>query len=86
MRDHALALACLRHGLSPVQARQVDDLPAEVLVRFGRTHTAGVEPAALRSALAACAEQLLRGGVEAELPSAPVVAERLADLRGGQRA
>lgn len=80
VRDHALALACLRRGLPPVQARRYDDLPAEVLARFADAHVAAVEPAALREALAACVRELLSEGAEAGLDSADVVAERLADV------
>lgn len=81
VRDHALALACLRHGLPAAQARQYDDLPAEVLARFDDAHVGALEPAALRAALAACVRELLREGVDAGLDSADTVAERLADLR-----
>lgn len=80
VRDHGLALACLRHGLSAVQARRYDDLPAETLARFEGTHVGAAEPAALRAALAASVRALMREGAEAEVACAPVVAERLADL------
>src|SRR5207248_9381250 len=50
VRDHALSLACLRHGVTAVQARGYDDLPAETLARFGGTHIAAIEPATLRAA------------------------------------
>ena len=33
VRDHALALACLREGVTAVQARGYDDLSAETLAR-----------------------------------------------------
>jgi predicted nucleotidyltransferase len=80
VRDHALSLACLRQGLTAVQARGYDDLPAETLVRFADTHVGAAEPAALRAALAASVLALMREGAEADLLSADVVAERLADL------
>src|SRR6185437_8623673 len=35
LRDHVLALACLRHGLSTAHGRGFDRLPAEVLATFG---------------------------------------------------
>jgi len=41
VRDHVLALACLRHGVSPYQGRGMDRLPAEV--------TAGAAGALVRS-------------------------------------
>ena len=80
VRDHALALACLRHGLPAVQARGYDDLPAETLARFGAAHVGAAEPGALRAALAASVRALLRAGAEARLPHADTVAQRLAEL------
>jgi hypothetical protein len=81
VRDHALSLACLRHGLPAAQGRRYDDLPAETLARFGDAHVGALEPASLRAALAATARALMREGAEAGLPAADVVAERLAPLR-----
>jgi hypothetical protein len=81
VRDHALSLACLREGLLAVQARGYDDLSDGTLARFEGAHVGAVEPAALRSALAASVVALLREGTEARLPHAHVVAERLAELR-----
>jgi hypothetical protein len=81
VRDHALSLGCLRRGLPPVQARGYDDLPAETRARFEGTHVGAVEPGALRAALAASVRALIREGAEADLPTANVVAERLAELR-----
>jgi hypothetical protein len=81
VRDHALALACLREGLPPAQARTYDDLSAETLTRHGDTHVGSVDPEDLRTALAASIRALVREGVEARLGHAPVVEERLAELR-----
>jgi hypothetical protein len=80
VRDHALALACLREGVTAVQARGYDDLSAETLARFEDAHVGALEPAALRAALAASVVALMREGAEARLPHAQVVAERLAEL------
>jgi hypothetical protein len=80
VRDHALSLACLRHGLPPGQARGYDDLPAAVLARFEYSHVGTADPAALRAALAAAVQALMREGAEADLPAAAVIAERLAEL------
>jgi hypothetical protein len=80
VRDHALSLACLREKVPPTQARGYDDLSAETLARLDHAHVAGVEPGALRPALAASVLELLREGVEARLPHAQVVAARLAEL------
>jgi predicted nucleotidyltransferase len=81
VRDHALSLACLRHGLPAMQARSYDDLPAETLARFEDAHVGSVEPATLRAALAASVLTLIRESAEAHLSHADVVAERLAELR-----
>ena len=80
VRDHALSLACLLRGLPAVQARSYDDLPAESLARFEAAHVGAVDPATLRSALAASVGALLREGARARLPHAPLVEERLAEL------
>jgi len=81
VRDHALSLACLRQGLPAVQARGYDDLSAETLARFDAVHIGAVEPGALRVALAASVLALMREGVEARLPHADTVDQRLAELR-----
>ena len=80
VRDHALSLACLRHGLPAVQARGYDDLPAETLRRFAQAHVGAAEPAALRAALTAAARALVREGADTRLPHADAVAARLAEL------
>ena len=80
VRDRALALACLREGVPPVQARGYDDLAAGTLARFDNAHVGAVAPDALRRALAASVSALLREGAEAGLPNAETVAGRLAEL------
>ncbi len=80
VRDHALALACLRQELPAVQARGYDDLSAETLARFEDAHVGAVEPPALRAALAASVLALMREGAEERLPHADAVAQRLAEL------
>jgi hypothetical protein len=80
VRDHALALACLREGVTPVQARGSDDLSEEALARLEQSHVAAAEPDALRTALAASVRALLHEGTEANLPAATVVAQRLGEL------
>jgi hypothetical protein len=80
VRDHALSLACLRHGLTAVQARGYDDLPADTLARFADTHVAAVEIEPLRAALAASVSALLREAEDADLADATIVGERLAEL------
>jgi hypothetical protein len=80
VRDHALALACLREGVPAVQARGYDDLSGETLAGFADTHVATLEPEALRAALTASVAALVREGADAQLSHAGVVTERLADL------
>jgi hypothetical protein len=81
VRDHALSLACVREGLSPVLARAYDDLSAETRARSDAAHVGAVDAETLRAALAASGDALLHEGSAAGLPDAQVVAERLADLR-----
>jgi hypothetical protein len=80
VRDHALSLACLRHGVAAVQARGYDDLPAETLAQYHRTLAGTAEPGTLRAALAASVTALLGEGAAVPVPSAGTVAERLAEL------
>jgi hypothetical protein len=80
VRDHALALACLREGVVATQARGYDDLKPPTLERFRGTHVAAPEPNALRSALAASVRALVSEGSDAELPRADNIAQRLAEL------
>ena len=80
VRDHALSLACLREGRTPVQARGYDDLSTRTLDGFARTHIAGTDPKLLREALAASVRALMAEGTEAGLPNADTVASRLAEL------
>jgi len=77
VRDHALSLACFRHGLPAVQARGYDDLPAEVRARFDGARVASLEPAALRAALTTAVGELVREGEQAGIGHADSVAERL---------
>jgi hypothetical protein len=81
VRDHALSLACVRAGVAPVQARGYDELSDETLGRLEHAHVGALDPAALRTALAASVFALTREAAEAGLPDAEVVAERLAELR-----
>jgi hypothetical protein len=80
VRDHALALACLREGVVAVQARGYDDLSGKTLAAFENTHVRAAEPEALRAALGHSVRALTREGAEAKLVHADAVAERLAEL------
>jgi predicted nucleotidyltransferase len=59
VRDHALALACLRHNLPAVQGRGLDRLPGELKKRFEPALVRTLESNELRRALAAGIEELL---------------------------
>ena len=52
-RDHALALACVRHGEPHTYGRGLDRLPAELLARHEDALVRSVDAAELRRALAA---------------------------------
>jgi hypothetical protein len=81
LRDHALALACLREGVTPYQARGYDDLSTETLRGLDATHVGALQAPALRTSLAASAVALLGEGRRADVPHASVVAERLSELQ-----
>ena len=65
-----------------MDGRGYDNLSAETLARFDHTHVGAVEPAALRTALAASVLALLHEAAKARLPHADAVAGRLAELHG----
>jgi hypothetical protein len=83
VRDHALVLACLREGVPAVQARGYDDLSAQTLARFEKTHVGGIEPAAIRAALAASVSALLYEGGQAGLGNVDALTRGLAALTHG---
>jgi hypothetical protein len=56
VRDHALALACIRHGLPAVHGRGIDGLPSEVRARFEDSIVQEVETAELQRAFRAVME------------------------------
>ncbi len=58
VRDHALALACLRHGLAAVHGRGMDELPPEVTAPFARSLVGRLETSALIAAFAAAVDGL----------------------------
>lgn len=81
VRDHALALACLREGSIAVQARGYDDLSIETLAAVEGSLVGSLDPGALRAALAASVAALVDEGSDAQIPDAEIVAGRLAELR-----
>ena len=59
MRDQVLALACVRHGLNPRDARGVDDLPPEVTSPLLPTLVCRLDADELRRAFSAVTAALL---------------------------
>jgi hypothetical protein len=70
VRDHALALVCLRHELPIAFGRGFDDLPAEVLAQFADARARSLQRDELLRALVDAVEGLLREANEVpEIPS-----------------
>ena len=68
VRDHALDLACLRHGLSTHHGRGYDDLPQELRADLDAALVRALEPDEILRALRAAVDGLLRNaGSSAEL-------------------
>jgi len=60
VRDHALSLACLRHGLDHELGRGFDQLPAEIRARTAGALVRFLDPAELLRALRDAVDALLR--------------------------
>lgn len=73
MRDHVLALACLRHGVPAVQGRGMDSLPREATVAVAPALVRSLDIPELKRAFAAITKALL---VETERTD-PGLADRL---------
>jgi hypothetical protein len=94
VRDHALALACVRHGVPAVQGRGMDQLPAQVTAGFLAGLVRSVDGAELERAFRAVTESLIAeiGLADARLAGRltgvlrELAGERDAAGRGGQRA
>jgi hypothetical protein len=67
LRDDALALACLRRGLSAREGRGFDELPADVLDAFADALVRSLERDELLRALASAIDVLLRESAEARV-------------------
>lgn len=60
IRDHALALACIRHGLSVAHGRGIDQLPNSVTVQFESSLVRELDTAELLRAFAVAMSGLFR--------------------------
>ncbi len=82
MRDQALTLACLRHGLPTAHARGVDQLPAEATGGWEDSLVRQLEPAELSRAFQAALAGLLREIVHADAEAAERLEAPLRSLAG----
>ena len=70
VRDCALSIACVQHGLEPSYGRGFDDLPANTLAQADTAHVASLEPEHLRTALGNAVRLLLDQALDVrELPN-----------------
>lgn len=82
MREHVLALACLRHGLPATQGRGVDRLPSTVTELIGATLVRTPEPTELRRAFRAATIALRTEIGHADAALAERLAAPLSELTG----
>ncbi len=73
VRDHALALACLRHGLPSAHGRGIDRLPADVTQQFEASLICSIDATEISRAFQAVIRGLLTGIQHVS----PELAERL---------
>lgn len=86
VRDHVLALACVRYGVPAVQGRGMDELPAEVAAGFSAGLVRAAESSELERAFRAVTESLI---VEIGLADAGLAGRLsgvLRELAGGREA
>jgi hypothetical protein len=83
VRDHALALACVRLGLPAAHARGMDQLPAEVTAPFENTLVGRLDAGALARAFAAAIAGLQREIDAADAELARTLGDTLLELAAG---
>ena len=81
VRDHALALACLRHGLPSSHGRGIDRLPAEVTRPFQESLIRSLDAAEISRAFRAALDGLLTGIDAADRALAGRLRDALESLR-----
>jgi hypothetical protein len=77
MRDQVLALACLRHGLDPRDARGVDDLPNEIHSTLFLSLVCRLDAAELKQAFSVLIDALLDEARRADSASAELLSPTL---------
>jgi hypothetical protein len=82
VRDHVLALACVRHGVPAVQGRGMDSLPRELMETFTGALVRSLEPVELRRAFRCSCELLLAEVEKVDAELARQLAEPLLALAG----
>ena len=80
VRDHGLSLACLCRGLTAVQARGYDHLPAATRARFAQTHVPAPARHALYGALRASVTALLQEAADGAVRNTEAIAEHVGEL------
>lgn len=78
MRDHVLALACLRHGVPTVQGRGMDSLPPEATAALAGALVHSLDAAELKRAFGVVSEALI---VEIERADADLAVRLAGPLR-----
>lgn len=82
VRDHVLALACLRHGLPVIQGRGIDRLPPDVTAAAAAALVVSLEAAEIRRAFGVISEALLAETAHADADLAGRLAGPLRELAG----
>jgi hypothetical protein len=80
VRDHAVQLACLRHGLPISQGRGVDGLPEALKTRLAATLTLSTDSHELTRAFREAAALLAVEAANLDPDNAPTLAEALSQL------
>jgi hypothetical protein len=83
LRDHALALACVRHGLAAAHGRGMDELPAEVTAPFEDTLIGRLDAGEMARAFRAALAGLRREIEAADAELARKVGDTLMELAAG---
>lgn len=82
VRDHVLALACLRHGVPAIQGRGIDRLPPDVTAAAADALVGSLDMAELRRAFGVVSEALLVEIAQADAGLARRLAGPLRELAG----